>query len=81
MDVCGAISRGHASLATAEYANTDATYKGAVAGAPASSLGQIILEVAPAALAGIEEQELNLVYLWLHVLRSTLMQPYWLMQH
>lgn len=72
---------GHASLATAEYANTDATYKGAVAGAPASSLGQIILEVAPAALAGIEEQELNLVYLWLHVLRSTLMQPYWLMQH
>ncbi len=33
---------GHASLATAEYANTDTTYKGAVAGAPASSLGQII---------------------------------------
>ncbi len=48
---------GHASLATAEYANTDATYKGAVAGAPASSLGKIILEVAPAALADIEARE------------------------
>jgi len=45
---------GHASLATAEYANTDTTYKGAVAGAPASSLGKIILEVAPAALADID---------------------------
>ena len=33
---------GHASLGTAEFANTDMTYKGAVAGAPASSLGQII---------------------------------------
>lgn len=48
---------GHASLATAEYANTDATYKGAVAGAPASSLGKIIFEVAPAALADIEARE------------------------
>lgn len=50
---------GHASLGTAEYANNDATYKGAVAGAPASSLGKIILEVAPAALAGIEKQEIQ----------------------
>ncbi|CAM2847264.1 alpha/beta hydrolase family protein [Acinetobacter celticus] len=33
---------GHASLGTAEFANTDKTYKGAVAGAPASSLGEII---------------------------------------
>lgn len=33
---------GHASLGTAEFANTDTSYKGAVAGAPASSLGQII---------------------------------------
>ncbi|HCJ6424308.1 TPA: alpha/beta hydrolase [Acinetobacter baumannii] len=33
---------GHASLGTAEFANTDASYKGAVAGAPASSLGTII---------------------------------------
>ncbi|WP_374528273.1 lipase family protein [Acinetobacter sp.] len=49
---------GHASLGTAEYANTDASYKGAVAGAPASSLGKIILEVAPAALANIEAQEI-----------------------
>lgn len=49
---------GHASLGAAEYANTDASYKGAVAGAPASSLGKIILEVAPAALANIEAQEI-----------------------
>jgi len=48
---------GQASLGIAEYANTDSTYKGAVAGAPASSLGKIILEVAPKALAGIEAQE------------------------
>lgn len=33
---------GHASLGTAEFANTDSSYKGAVAGAPASSLGTII---------------------------------------
>ncbi|QDK98440.1 alpha/beta hydrolase [Acinetobacter tandoii] len=33
---------GHASLGTAEFANTDSNYKGAVAGAPASSLGTII---------------------------------------
>ena len=33
---------GHASLGTAEFANTDSSYKGAVAGAPASSLGRII---------------------------------------
>ncbi|MFW1675954.1 alpha/beta hydrolase, partial [Acinetobacter baumannii] len=33
---------GHASLGTAEFANTDASYKGAVAGAPASILGTII---------------------------------------
>ncbi|MGN5764911.1 lipase family protein [Acinetobacter calcoaceticus] len=49
---------GQASLGTAEYANADASYKGAVAGAPASSLGKIILEVAPAALANIESQEI-----------------------
>jgi pimeloyl-ACP methyl ester carboxylesterase len=33
---------GHASLGTAEFANTDTSYKGAVAAAPASSLGRII---------------------------------------
>lgn len=33
---------GHASLGTAEFANTDSNYKGAVAAAPASSLGTII---------------------------------------
>ncbi|MXG06404.1 alpha/beta hydrolase, partial [Escherichia coli] len=48
---------GQASIGTAEYANADVSYKGAVAGAPASSLGKIILEVAPAALANIEQAE------------------------
>ncbi|WP_224965111.1 alpha/beta hydrolase family protein [Acinetobacter guillouiae] len=38
---------GQASLGTAEYANSDANFKGAVAGAPASSLGPIISEIAP----------------------------------
>ncbi|WP_040331249.1 alpha/beta hydrolase family protein [Acinetobacter rudis] len=41
---------GHGSLGTAEYANDDSSYKGAVAGAPASSLGFIITEVAPVAI-------------------------------
>lgn len=49
---------GQASLGIAEFANTDSTYKGAVAGAPASSLGKIILEVAPKALAGLEQLEI-----------------------
>jgi dienelactone hydrolase len=49
---------GQASIGTAEYANADITYKGAVAGAPASSLGTIILDVAPNALALIEQQEI-----------------------
>ena len=46
---------GQASLGIAEYANNDPTYKGAVAGAPASSLGKIILEVAPPAIADLEK--------------------------
>ncbi|MBP7880153.1 MAG: prolyl oligopeptidase family serine peptidase [Acinetobacter sp.] len=41
---------GQASLGIAEYANNDVTFKGAVAGAPASSLDKIILEVAPQAI-------------------------------
>ena len=41
---------GHASLATAEYAALDQTYLGAVAAAPASSLGYIISQIAPVAL-------------------------------
>ncbi|NNP68767.1 lipase family protein [Acinetobacter sp. Ac_5812] len=48
---------GHASLGTAEFANNDANYKGAVAGAPASSLGYIISVVAPQAIANILKQE------------------------
>ncbi|WP_298145363.1 alpha/beta hydrolase [uncultured Acinetobacter sp.] len=38
---------GHASLAIAEYAQTDSNYLGAVAAAPASSLGFIIKHIAP----------------------------------
>ena len=49
---------GQASLGTAEYANNDLNYKGAVAGAPASNLDFIIGTVAPTALANIEQQEI-----------------------
>lgn len=48
---------GHASLAIAEYSNLNADYKGAVATAPASSLGYIITEVAPLAIAQIAAGE------------------------
>lgn len=48
---------GQASLGTAEFANNDPLYKGAVAGAPASSLGKIILEVAPDLLKKLEQVE------------------------
>lgn len=41
---------GHGVLGTAEFSNNDANYKGTVAGAPASSLGYIISEVAPLAI-------------------------------
>ena len=44
---------GQASLGTAEYANSDTNFKGAVAGAPASSLGLIISEIAPKAIQGL----------------------------
>ncbi|MCP0917837.1 alpha/beta hydrolase [Acinetobacter indicus] len=50
---------GQASLGTAEYVtqNPDAGYKGAVAGAPASSLDVIIFNIAPLALADAEAKE------------------------
>jgi len=48
---------GQASLGVAEYASEDASYKGAIAGAPGSNLGKIILEVAPNALRALEAQE------------------------
>lgn len=48
---------GHASLGTAEFANNDSNYKGAVATAPASSLGDIISKVAPQAIKDILERE------------------------
>ncbi|MBJ9908596.1 alpha/beta hydrolase family protein [Acinetobacter bereziniae] len=44
---------GHASLATAELSNSDTNYRGAVAGAPASSLGYIISVVAPQAIRNL----------------------------
>lgn len=49
---------GQASLGTAEYANKDPSYKGAVAAAPASSLGNIILDIAPQQLAQLEQLEI-----------------------
>ncbi|OTG65422.1 alpha/beta hydrolase family protein [Acinetobacter silvestris] len=49
---------GQASLGTAQYANADLNYKGAVAGAPASSLDKIIFDVAPPALLAAENKEL-----------------------
>ena len=42
---------GHASLGVAQYADSDEDYKGAVATAPASSLGYIITNIAPDAIA------------------------------
>lgn len=42
---------GHASLGVAQYADSNEDYKGAVATAPASSLGYIITDVAPGAIA------------------------------
>ena len=47
---------GHASLGIAQYAAQDSSYKGTVATAPASSLGDIITKIAPTAIAGIETQ-------------------------
>lgn len=46
---------GHASLATAQFADEDPNYKAAVVAAPASSLGYIISEVAPQALSALVE--------------------------
>ena len=51
---------GHASLGIAQYANNDPYYKGAVATAPASSLGYIITQVAPKAISAIEIQNRDL---------------------
>ena len=48
---------GHGSLATAEFSNNDVNYKGAVAGAPASSLGYIISVVAPQAIKSLLQGE------------------------
>ncbi len=55
--VAGQSQGGQAALGTAEYANEDPKFKGAVAGAPASHLDLIIEEVAPVALSQLEERE------------------------
>lgn len=55
--VAGQSQGGQAALGTAEYANHDPMFKGAVAGAPASHLDLIIEEIAPVALSQLEERE------------------------
>ncbi len=55
--VAGQSQGGQAALGTAEFANEDASFKGAVAGAPASNLKKIIMEVAPAGLTALENKE------------------------
>lgn len=47
---------GHGSLGTAEFSNSDANYKGAVAGAPASNLGLIISVIAPQAIRNLLQE-------------------------
>lgn len=48
---------GHASFGIAEFAGDDPSFKGAVATAPASTLGKIITEIAPKRLAEVEKAE------------------------
>lgn len=55
--VVGQSQGGQAALGVAEYADDDPTFKGSVAGAPASSLNKIIQVIAPVALSQIEEKE------------------------
>lgn len=52
--VVGQSQGGQASLGTAEYANHDPHFKGAVAGAPASNLRMIIQDVAPKAFNDLD---------------------------
>lgn len=55
--VVGQSQGGQASLGTAEYANDDPLFKGAVAGAPASGLLEIIRDVMPAQLTALNQFE------------------------
>lgn len=57
--VTGQSQGGQAALGTAEYAQNDPSFKGAVAGAPGSSFETIMTEVAPVALAKIEQAEIK----------------------
>ncbi len=55
--VIGQSQGGQASLGTAEYANNDPHFKGAVAGAPASNLQMIIKDIAPKAFNDLDAFE------------------------
>lgn len=55
--VIGQSQGGQASLGTAEYANHDPLFKGAVAGAPASGLLEIIRDVMPQQLTALNQFE------------------------
>lgn len=55
--VVGQSQGGQAAIGTAEYANDDPHFKGTVAGAPASHLDRIILEIAPQALTNFNAKE------------------------
>lgn len=57
--VAGQSQGGQAALGTTEYAQNDPTFKGAVAGAPGSSFETIMTQVAPIALAQIEQAEIK----------------------
>lgn len=57
MDGRRPISRGQASLGTAEYANYDTHFKGAVAGAPASGLLEIVRDIMPSQLTALNQFE------------------------
>ncbi len=57
--VVGQSQGGQAAIGTAEYANSDPYFKGAVAGAPASSIDYIIGTVAPKSLTQLDQAEAN----------------------
>lgn len=55
--VVGQSQGGQASLGTAEYANYDTHFKGAVAGAPASGLLEIVRDIMPSQLTALNQFE------------------------
>lgn len=57
--VIGQSQGGQAALGTAEYANEDPHFKGAIAGAPASNLQMIIKDIVPKAFTDLDADEAN----------------------